>query len=688
MSKPLAEIPVTSLRGVGPSLAGKLLKLGIYSVEDVLFHLPLRYQDRTRITPIGAIQTDADIVVEGTIKLADIAFGKRRSLVIRMQDGTGTVTLRFFYFSSHQKNNLKPGVKLRCFGQARRGSSGLEFYHPEYELIKDDDVPLNKHLTAIYPTTEGVGQKQWRNLCSQAIKQLQDRPPADLIGNYLQSDFDLVSALHYLHNPPADAQLELLSAGKHPAQIRLIVEELAAHRLAGEHLRQLQKNNHAPLVPVAPKLLEEFSRTLAFTPTDAQSRVVSEICAELSQTQPMMRLVQGDVGSGKTLVAAMATLQVVSAGFQVAFMAPTELLAEQHLASFQLWFKDLPVNVGWLSGRTKGKARERILSEIAENQIQLLIGTHAIFQEKVSFKNLGMVIVDEQHRFGVQQRLSLNEKANGGYKPHQLVMTATPIPRSLFMVAYANFDCSIIDELPPGRKPVSTVLIDSARRDQVASRVKAACESGKQAYWVCTQITEDEESDLQAAEATFKTLHEALPELTVGLVHGKMKPSDKLTAMHAFKAGEIDVLVATTVIEGGVDVPNASIMVIENPERLGLAQLHQLRGRVGRGPEESYCVLLFKHPLSSNSHARLRVIRDSNDGFHIAEQDFKLRGPGVVHGTKQVGYTSFKVASFPEHEYLLSCAESVAESIQSFSPDTTRTIIERWCDLDTGYADV
>lgn len=688
MSKPLAEIPVTSLRGVGPSLAGKLTNLGVNSVEDVLFHLPLRYQDRTRITPIGAVQPDADIVIEGDIKLADIAFGKRRSLVIRMQDGTGTATLRFFHFSSHQKKKLIPGVKLRCFGQARRGSSGLEFYHPEYELIEDYDVPLNKHLTAIYPTTEGVGQKQWRNLCSQAIKQLQDRPPADLIGNYLQSDFDLVSALQYLHNPPADAQLELLSEGRHPAQIRLIIEELAAHRLSGQELRKLQKDNRAPLVPAAPELLSKFVKSLAFTPTDAQSRVVSEISAELSQTQPMMRLVQGDVGSGKTLVAAMATLQAISAGFQVAFMAPTELLAEQHLASFQLWFKDLPVKVGWLSGRTKGKARESILSEVAENKIQLLIGTHALFQEKVSFKKLGMVIVDEQHRFGVQQRLSLNKKATTGLKPHQLVMTATPIPRSLFMLAYASFDCSIIDELPPGRKPVSTVLIDSARREQVTGRVQNACRSGKQAYWVCTQITEDEESDLQAAEATFRTLHDALPELTVGMVHGKMKPSDKLAAMHAFKAGEIDILVATTVIEVGVDVPNASIMVIENPERLGLAQLHQLRGRVGRGPDESYCVLLFKHPLSSNSQARLRVIRDSNDGFYIAEQDFNLRGPGEVHGTKQIGYTSYKVARLPEHEYLLGYAEGIAESISHHAPDTVSAIIDRWCDLYTGYADV
>jgi len=684
----LADHPVTTLRGVGPALGRKLSEYGVYSVEDLLYHLPLRYQDRTRVTPIGALSEGADVVIEGEVKVADIAFGRRRSLVVRLQDGTGTTSLRFFHFSAAQRNNLRAGTRLRCFGQARRGSSGLEFYHPEYRTITEDGEAVEENLTPIYPTTEGIGQNQWRKLCAQALDLLLQHQPRDLLPGGGSQTFDLVSALRYLHAPPPDASLALLAEGQHPAQLRLALEELVAHNLSLQQLRDREQAQPAPALPPNPDARTAFLSQLPFSPTAAQHRVMAEITADLSLPKPMLRLVQGDVGSGKTLVAAAAALQAIAAGFQVAIMAPTEILAEQHLANFRQWFEPLNISLQWLSGRTKGKTRQAALASLLSGEAQLVIGTHALFQDDVAFSKLGLVIVDEQHRFGVHQRLALTGKAGEGGRPHQLVMTATPIPRTLSMVAYADLDCSVIDELPPGRTPVETALIDSARRDQIVARVDAACGQGRQAYWVCTLIEESDALQAQAAEATAQELTAALPNHSVGLIHGRLKPAEKETVMAAFKSGELDLLVATTVIEVGVDVPNASLMIIENPERLGLAQLHQLRGRVGRGSAASHCVLLYQTPLSHNGKQRLQAMRASNDGFFIAEKDLELRGPGEVLGTRQTGLMEFRVARLPEHNEMLDEVQRIASLLRERSPELVEPLVQRWTGERREYAQV
>ena len=684
----LSDHPVTTLRGVGPSLGGKLADYGVYSVEDLLYHLPLRYQDRTRVTPIGALLEGADVVIEGEVKLADIAYGRRRSLVVRLQDGTGTTSLRFFHFSAAQRNNLRPGTRLRCFGQARRGSGGLEFYHPEYRALEEGEIQVEEALTPVYPTTEGIGQNQWRKLCAQAVALLQRHQPRDLLGTDGEQRFDLVSALRYLHAPPPDASLSLLAEGRHPAQLRLALEELVAHNLSLQQLRDREQEQPAPALPPEPEALNRFIELLPFSPTGAQQRVMVEIGADLARPKPMLRLVQGDVGSGKTVVAAAAALQAIAAGYQVAIMAPTEILAEQHLANFSAWFEPLGIDIAWLSGRIKGKARKATLEKLMGGDTQLVIGTHALFQDDVAFRNLGLVIVDEQHRFGVHQRLALTGKAGHGGRPHQLVMTATPIPRTLSMVAYADLDCSIIDELPPGRTPVETVLIDSARRQQIVARVDAACGDSRQAYWVCTLIEESDALQAQAAEATAEELTVALPSHRVGLIHGRLKPAEKESVMAAFKAGDIDLLVATTVIEVGVDVPNASLMIIENPERLGLAQLHQLRGRVGRGSAASHCVLLYQTPLSQNGKQRLQAMRASNDGFFIAEKDLELRGPGEVLGTRQTGLMEFRVARLPEHSDLLDEVQRIAAQLRGHAPELVEPLVQRWTGERREYAKV
>ncbi|TGD72757.1 ATP-dependent DNA helicase RecG [Mangrovimicrobium sediminis] len=685
----IAGDPVSQLRGVGPKLAGKLAEAGIHRVEDLLFHLPLRYQDRTRVTPIGAAREGDDVVVEGEVRLADIAFGRRRSLVVRLQDGSGTLSLRFFHFSAAQKNALQPGTRLRCFGQVRRGGSGYEMYHPEYRRVEPGSEPVAETLTPIYPTTEGIGQQQWRNLCAQAVTRLRGAAPAELLPADARLRYGLAQALDFLHAPPPDAPQAQLRDGEHPAQLRLALEELVAHQLSLQDLRNLQQREGAPQLHGGEALLQQFLGALPFTPTAAQQRVIAEIREDLGQPKPMLRLVQGDVGSGKTLVAAAAALQAIACGFQVAVMAPTEILAEQHRINFSQWFAPLGVEIAWLSGRSKGKARERTLAAIAAGEAGLVVGTHALFQDDVQFARLGLVVVDEQHRFGVHQRLTLTEKgAPGQGRPHQLVMTATPIPRTLAMVAYADLDCSVIDELPPGRTPVETVLIDNQRRQQVVERVAAACASGRQAYWVCTLVEESDALQAQAAEATASELAGALPELRVGLVHGRLKSAEKDAVMTAFKAGELDLLVATTVIEVGVDVPNASLMIIENPERLGLAQLHQLRGRVGRGEAASHCVLLYQSPLSANGKQRLTAMRESNDGFYIAEKDLQLRGPGEVLGTRQTGLMEFRVARLPEHEHLLPQVQDIAADIRSNHPQLAAPLIQRWTGAAQRYAKV
>jgi ATP-dependent DNA helicase RecG len=684
----IAGAPVQELRGVGPKLAGKLAEYGIHRVEDLLFHLPLRYQDRTRLTPIGAAVEGSDVVVEGEVRAADIIFGRRRSLVARLQDGTGTLTLRFFHFSAAQKNRLQPGTRLRCFGQVRRGGSGPELYHPEYREVQEGEVVTEESLTPIYPSTAGIGQNQWRSLCRQAVQRLSVSPPRDLLPPG-RLPYDLAEALAYLHAPPPDAPLDLLREGRHPAQLRLALEELVAHNLSLYRLRERARECGAPALAPQPASRDAFLATLAFTPTAAQSRVMAEISRDLAQPRPMLRLVQGDVGSGKTLVAADAALQAVANNHQVAVMAPTEILAEQHWQNFNDWFAPLSIDLAWLSGRTKGKKRSEALRRIASGEADLVIGTHALFQADVSFQRLGLVIVDEQHRFGVHQRLALTDKTGPGQgRPHQLVMTATPIPRTLSMVAYADLDCSVIDELPPGRQPVSTVLVDSGRRQRVVERVAAACAEGRQAYWVCTLIEESDALQAQAAEATAAELQQALPHLRVGLVHGRLKPVEKEQVMASFKAGELSLLVATTVIEVGVDVPNASLMIIENPERLGLAQLHQLRGRVGRGREASHCVLLYQSPLSTSGKQRLAAMRESSDGFYIAEKDLELRGPGEVLGTRQTGLMEFRIAELPTHNHLLGQVEALAEEIREHHPELADPLVQRWTGDRQQFGDV
>ena len=686
----LERLPVTALRGVGPRLAQQLADYGISQVEDLLFHLPLRYQDRTRVTPIAALQEGGEVSVEGEVRLADIVFGRRRSLVARIQDSTGTLTLRFFHFSAAQKHSLQPGVRVRCFGQVRRGASGYEIFHPEYKVVTGGEAEgdsargAGSHgeetLTPVYPTTSGVGQAQWRKLCAQALQRLEQAQPRDLLPADSGLRFTLVEALRYLHAPPPDAPLNQLLAGTHPAQLRLALEELVAHNLSLLQLREKQQERAAPALQLqrAKPLQNSLLAGLPFTPTAAQLRVMEEIGSDLAKPLPMLRLVQGDVGSGKTLVAAHAALQAIANGYQVALMAPTEILAEQHRLNFAGWFESLGIGLEWLSGRVKGKARKAATARIASGEAAMVIGTHALFQEDVAFHRLGLIMVDEQHKFGVHQRLALSEKAGIAGRPHQLVLTATPIPRTLSMVAYADLDCSVIDELPPGRQPVTTLLVDSQRREQVVARVASACSDGRQAYWVCTLIEESDALQAQAAEATAELLREALPELAIGLVHGRMKPADKAAVMAAFKAGEVALLVATTVIEVGVDVPNASLMIIENPERLGLAQLHQLRGRVGRGGGASHCVLLYQSPLSRSGRQRLVAMRESNDGFYIAERDLELRGPGEVLGTRQTGLMAFRIAELPTHNHLLDQVQAIAGKLQRGDPKLVDELIQRW----------
>ncbi|MEH6586788.1 MAG: ATP-dependent DNA helicase RecG [Halioglobus sp.] len=685
----IAADPVAQLRGVGPKLAAKLAEVGVHRVEDLLFHLPLRYQDRTRVTPIGAAQDGVDVVIEGEVRVADIAFGRRRSLVIRLQDGSGAISLRFFHFSAAQKNSLQPGTRLRCFGQVRRGGSGLEMYHPEYRQIAEGEVDVEEALTPVYPAIGGIGQNQWRNLCVQAVTRLKHSAPRELLPPEHPLPYGLAEALVYLHSPPPDAPQESLREGEHPAQLRLAMEELVAHNLTLQGLRAQQRAEGAPQLHGNKQLLEQFLGSLPFSPTGAQLRVMQEIAEDIASPHPMLRLVQGDVGSGKTLVAAAAALQAIASGYQVAIMAPTEILAEQHRHNFANWFEPLDINIAWLSGRSKGKKRAAALATIASGSAALIVGTHALFQQDVIFDRLGLVVVDEQHRFGVHQRLSLTEKSGPDVgRPHQLVMTATPIPRTLSMVAYADLDCSVIDELPPGRQPVETVLIDNSRREQIVERVSNACAGGRQAYWVCTLVEESDVLQAQAAQATAQELSDVLPGLSVGLIHGRLKSAEKDAVMSAFKAGELDLLVATTVIEVGVDVPNASLMIVENPERLGLAQLHQLRGRVGRGTAASHCVLLYQSPLSFNGKQRLQAMRQSSDGFYIAEKDLELRGPGEVLGTRQTGLMEFRIAQLPAHNHLLDEVQALSAEIQANHPELCEPLIQRWTGSSREFAKV
>jgi len=684
---------VSALRGVGPRATARLAAFGIESVQDVLFHLPRRYEDRTRVMPIGGLRPGDRAVIDAVVDLAEIKFGRRRSLLVRVSDGSGSLLLRFFHFNKLQQQGFERGARVRIFGEVRRGPVMLEMVHPEYQRLEEsENRPVDEQLTAIYPTTEGVHQLALRKLSDQALalletSRLPEWLPATLLDDLQLSD--LHSALQYVHRPPPNADLAALEAGTHPAQQRLAFEEMLAHHLSLKAMRQRAERHSAMPLHGGQALLERFLAALPFALTAAQQRVLAELQHDLVRSHPMMRLVQGDVGSGKTVVAAAAAIQAVASGCQVAIMAPTELLAEQHFRNFATWFGCLDIQVAWLSGKVKGKPRGTVLAALQSGEAQVVIGTHALFQDDVVFRQLGLVIIDEQHRFGVHQRLALRDKGREKQLlPHQLIMTATPIPRTLAMSVYADLDSSVIDEMPPGRIPVHTVALPDGRRAEVIQRVREACRKGLQAYWVCTLIEESESLQCQAAEDTAVLLREALDELRVGLVHGRMKDADKQQCMDAFKRGEVDLLVATTVIEVGVDVPNASLMIVENAERLGLAQLHQLRGRVGRGAAQSSCVLMYRAPLSALARQRLAVLRETSDGFEIARRDLELRGPGEVLGTRQTGMIQFRIADLLRDQDLLDKVEQAADYLARHCAESVQPVIRRWLGRMARYGGV
>ena len=673
--------PVTRLRGVGAALAERLERLGVRSVADLLFLLPLRYEDRTRLTPIGALTVGARATVEGEIQLTEVAYRRRRQLLTRISDGSGFLTLRFFYFSASQSQGLARGTRLRCFGEVRRGPLGLEMVHPEYRRLALDPAPLEETLTPIYPLTEGVPQGRLRVLIAQALEVVEREGLPDFLPASAGLPAGLPTlqeALAYLHRPPREAALAELATGRHPAQRRLAFEELLAHHLSLRLRKRALKSDAAwPLADEA-GFSRRFIAGLPFALTRAQRHALEEVQADLAGAVPMVRLLQGDVGCGKTVVAAAAAASAAGSGLQAALMAPTELLAEQHWRNFDAWFRPLGLPVALLSGGQPPRARRSALAALASGEIRLAVGTHALFQEGIEFARLALVIVDEQHRFGVQQRMLLSEKGQGtGRHPHQLIMTATPIPRTLAMTAYADLDISVIDELPPGRTPVQTVVLPEERRAEVVERIVGACRAGRQVYWVCPLIDESDELRAQAVEETGARLAEALPGVRVGLVHGRMPSAAKDQAMLAFKAGKIQLLVATTVIEVGVDVPNATLMVIENAERMGLAQLHQLRGRVGRGTDASSCLLLYHAPLSEPARARLRAIRGTSDGFEIARRDLELRGPGELLGTRQTGLAQMRVADLIRDADLLPRVQAAAQRLES-EPRSVAALTARW----------
>ncbi|MDC4237547.1 ATP-dependent DNA helicase RecG [Pasteurella multocida] len=688
----LDAVPLTTLSGVGAAISDKLGRIGIHNLQDLLFHLPIRYEDRTRITPIHDLRPDAYATIEGLIQTCEVQFGKRPILNVSLSDGTSKIMLRFFNFNAGMKNSLQPGARVKAFGEVKRGRFMAEIHHPEYQIIRDNaPLILEETLTPIYSTTEGLKQNSLRKLTYQALAVLENIQIAEILPNeFNPHPFSLKEAIRFLHRPPPDVSLEALEKGTHPAQQRLIFEELLAHNLAMQKVRIGTQQFSAYPLSYQTDLKQRFLAQLPFTPTDAQVRVTQEIEQDLTHPFPMMRLVQGDVGSGKTLVAALAALLAIDNGKQVALMAPTEILAEQHATNFRRWFESLGIEVGWLAGKVKGKARQTELEKIRTGQVQMVVGTHALFQDEVEFSDLALVIVDEQHRFGVHQRLMLREKGKqADHYPHQLIMTATPIPRTLAMTVYADLDTSIIDELPPGRTPITTVAISEERRAEVIARVNHACVNEKrQAYWVCTLIDESEVLEAQAAEAIAEDLRKILPHLRIGLVHGRMKPAEKQDIMQAFKQAEIDLLVATTVIEVGVDVPNASLMIIENAERLGLSQLHQLRGRVGRGTTASFCVLMYKPPLGKISQKRLQVLRDTQDGFVISEKDLEIRGPGEVLGTKQTGVAEFKVANLMRDRKMIPTVQYYARRLIVEQPEVATKLIQRWINQREIYTHV
>jgi ATP-dependent DNA helicase RecG len=665
-----------------------LNRLGVETIGDLLCLVPLRYEDRTVVRPLGSLRAGEKVLIEGEVALSEVAYGRRRSLLCRLADGTGTIMLRFFHFSRQQQAGLQRGQVLRCFGEVRAGKTGLEMVHPEYRTVGEGDPGPDATLTPIYPTTEGLQQGRLRRLIGQAlaVEQTIDDLLIDLVG---QDWLPLGDALKLLHRPPSGIDQRDLDIGKHPGQRRIALEELIAHRLSLKQSRRHLAQESAPIILPEPDALERLLAALPFALTGAQSTAVAEVVTDLGAELPMHRLLQGDVGSGKTVVAAAAMYLAASAGYQAALMVPTEILAEQHALTLGSWLKPLGLDLTLLTGSLASRDRRQALAAIASGETRIVVGTHALFQESVRFGSLGLIVVDEQHRFGVHQRLSLKQKGGAdGLMPHQLTMTATPIPRTLAMTAYANLECSVIDELPAGREPVQTIALPSRRRPSLVERVLAHCRQGAQAYWVCPLIDQSELIDAQAAEALYTELTEALPGIRVGLVHGRMGSDAKDDAMRRFKAGKIDLLVATTVIEVGVDVANASLMIIEGAERMGLAQLHQLRGRVGRGQARSTCVLLYEPGMSRLARERINVMRQTTDGFVIAEKDLELRGPGEVLGTRQTGLAELRVADLQRDADLLPLVVSISDRLEAEYPERVAPLIRRWIKSDAEYARV
>ncbi len=672
---------LAELRGVGPKLEEKLARLGIASLQDLLFHLPMRYQDRSTVHAIGALRTGSEVITEGRIVDSRVNFGRRRSLLTRIEDDSGDLTVRLFHFSRAQQERLRQGAWLRCFGEVRRGPRGVEMVHPEYSVFDEPPPALvDGGFTPVYPTTEGLGQRPLRKLIDQALEQV-DTVAEELLPESVRraNRFStLGDALRVLHHPGSAAEAGGVLAADHPARLRLAFEELLAHHLAAWQARRRREGMAARPIEAPGRLWHQLCGRLGFDLTAAQQRAVAEIRADLARATPCHRLVQGDVGSGKTLVCVAACLDVIEAGHQAVVMAPTEILAEQHLKNFLAWLQPLGVQVGVLLGRQRAAERRAALEAARSGAAQVVIGTHALFQDEVAFRDLALVVVDEQHRFGVMQRFALREKGRRDEQvPHQVTMTATPIPRSLAMSIYAEMDVTTIDELPPGRTPVETVVLPQSRREAVLERIRGACDRGEQVYWVCPVIEESEQLEVQAASDTAQTLAAALTGIAVGLVHGRMKTAEKESVMQRFRDGELGLLVATTVIEVGVDVPNASLMVIENAERLGLSQLHQLRGRVGRGARRSYCVLLYRAPLGELARERLAIMKQSNDGFVIARKDLELRGPGEMLGTRQTGMQRMMVADLLRDQPMLPAVRDAAARLVD-EPRTREALMHRW----------
>ncbi len=666
------------------SLKSKLAKLGIHSQHDLVLHLPLRYEDETTLTPIGEAHEGEPVQVEGEVLSCEIMYRPRRQLVAKLRDATGILFIRFLNFYPSQQKALVQGALVRAFGEVRPGFFGGEMVHPRYRVLRGPE-PLPDALTPVYPTTAGLSQQALRALIDRALAEsdLSDTLPDAVRMRLGLAGF--AESVRELHHPPPDADAHALDERTHPAWQRVKFDELLGQQLSMRiHYRARRRETAAPLA--AGPLTARFLEGLPFRLTGAQRRAWGEIGRDLSLSHPMHRLLQGDVGSGKTVVAALAALRAVESGRQAAVMAPTEILAEQHYRKFSAWLAPLGVIVGWLSGSQRKSERKRIVAEVEAGSLPLVVGTHALFQEGIRFHDLAVTIVDEQHRFGVRQRLALRAKGTAGDAvPHLLMMSATPIPRTLSMSYYADLDVSVIDELPPGRTPVVTKLVADTRRDEVIARIRDACAEGRQAYWVCPLIEESEALELQTAIDTHARLSGELPELTVGLVHGRLAPAEKAQVMDAFASGKVNVLVATTVIEVGVDVPNASLMVVEHAERLGLAQLHQLRGRIGRGAAASVCILLYQNPLSEGARQRLKVVFETSDGFRIAHEDLMLRGPGEYLGARQSGVPLLRFADLTHDEPLLRAARAVADELLEQAPDAARRHLERWM---SGRADL